>query len=136
MGKKKVRLFGLYLCDGTHSFGTAFTEDQALVYMQILWGFDETKVHCGFVPCPQAVLVHAENCGCLTDAATMNCECNAQKLSTNGVIRRISFRKTSEAALATLKLTVLSLIGENQFCSVDYMRHTSAFVQSSKRKHA
>lgn len=112
MGKKKVRLFGLYLGDGTHSFGTAFTEDQALVYMQIFWGLDEAKVHGGFVPCPQAVLVHAENRGCLTDAATMHCEYNAQKLSTKGIIREISFRKTSKAALATLRLTVLSLICE------------------------
>lgn len=32
-GQKKVGLFSLYLSDGTHSFGAAFTEDQTLVYM-------------------------------------------------------------------------------------------------------
>lgn len=48
----KVWLLGLYLGDSAHSFGTALTEDQPLVYMQVFRGLDETKVHCGFVPCP------------------------------------------------------------------------------------
>lgn len=121
MGKKKVGLFSLYLSDGTHSFGTAFTEDQTLVYMQIFRGFDEAKVHCGFVPRPQAVLVHAENRGRLTDAATMHCECNAQRLSTASAISGISFRQTSQAALATLQLIALSLEGKNPQCTKDYM---------------
>lgn len=134
-GQQKVRLFSLYLSDGTHSFGAAFTEDQTLVYMQIFWGFDEAKVHCGFVPCPQAVLVHAENRGRLTDAATMHCECNAQRLSTASAISGISFRQTSKAALATLQLTALSLECKNLLCIKDYTGHMAAFVQSSKRKH-
>lgn len=129
MGKKKVGLFSLYLSDGTHSFGAAFTEDQALVYMQIFRGFDEAKVHCGFVPGPQAVLVHAENCGCLTDAATMHCERSAQRR-----INGISFRQTSKAALATLQLTALSLECKNLLCTKDQTGHAAAFVQSSKRK--
>lgn len=135
MGKKKVRLFSLYLSDGTHSFGAAFTEDQTLVYMQIFRGFDEAKVHCGFVPRPQAVLVHAENRGRLTDAATMHCERNAKRLSTVSAISRISFRETSKAALATPQLTALSLECKNLLCTKDYTGHTAAFVQSLKRKH-
>lgn len=134
--KKKAGLFSLYLSDGTHSFGAAFTEDQPLVYMQVLRGFDEAKVHCGFVPCPQAVLVHAENRGRLTDAATMHCECNAQRLSTAGAASGIGFRQTSKVALVTLQLTVLSLKRKNLLRTTDYMGQAPAFVQYSKRKHA
>lgn len=103
--------------------------------MQIFRGFDEAEVHCGFVPRPQAVLVHAENCGRLTDAATMHCECNAQRLSTASAISGISFRQTSNAALATLQLTVPSLERKNLLCTKDYTGHMAALVQSSKRKH-
>lgn len=134
MGKKKVGVFSLYLSDGTHSFGAAFTENQALVYMQIFRGFDEAEVHRGFVPGPQAVLVHAENCGCLTDAATMHCEHNPQRLSAASAINGISFRQTSKAALATLQLTALSLECKNLLCIKDQMGHAAAFVQASKRK--
>lgn len=136
MGKKKVGLFNLYLGDGTHSFGAAFTEDQTLVYMQIFRGFDEAKVHRGFVPCPQAVLVHAENRGRLADAATMHCECNAQRLSTASAISGINFRPTSKAALATLQLTAASSLEcKNLPCTKDYTGHMAAFVQPSKRKY-
>jgi len=134
-GQKNLGLWSLYLSDGTHSFGAAFTEDQTLVYMQIFRGFDEAKVHCGFVPRPQAVLVHAENRGRLTDAATMHCECNAQRLSTASTVSGTSFRQTSKAALATLQPTALSVECKNLLCTKDYTGHTAAFVQSSKRKH-
>lgn len=112
--KKKAGLFSLYLSDGTHSFGAAFPEDQPLVYMQVLRGFDEAKVHRGFVPRPQAVLVHAEDRGRLTDAAAMHCGWNAQRLSAAGAVSRMSFRQTSKAALATLQLMVQCLKCKNR----------------------
>lgn len=113
MGKTQVGFGSLYLSDGTHSFGAAFPKHQPLVYMQIFWGFDEAKVHRGFVPCPQAVLVHAENCGCLTDAATMHCECKAKRLSAARPISGTSFGDTSDQAphptAKTVRVTQLPL---------------------------
>lgn len=71
-------------------------------------------MHRGFVPCPQAVLVHAENRGCLTDAATMHCECKAQRLSAARAISGTSFRDTSKAAphptAKTIRVTQLPLL--------------------------
>lgn len=132
---KKVGLLSLYLSDGTHSFGAALTEDQPLVYMQIFRGFDEAKVHRGFVPCPQAVLVHAENRGCLTDAATVHCKCNVQRLSAVSAISGNRFRQKSQAALATLQLTAPSLECKNLWCTEDHMGHVAAFIQSTESKH-
>lgn len=70
-------------------------------------------MHRGFVPRPQAVLVHAEDRGRLTDAATMHCGWNAQRLSAAGAVSGMSFRETSKAALATLQLTVQCLKCKN-----------------------
>lgn len=46
-----VRVHGQDLCDGAHSFGPSFSEHQSLVHVQVLRGFDEAEVHCGFVTC-------------------------------------------------------------------------------------
>lgn len=39
------------LGDGAHSLGSPLSEDQPLVYVQVLWSFDEAEVYGSFVPC-------------------------------------------------------------------------------------
>lgn len=61
------------LRDGPHSFSSSLSEHEPLVYVQVLWGFNEAEVYGSFVSCAQAVTGHREDCGCLPDATAVHC---------------------------------------------------------------
>lgn len=61
------------LGDGAHSFGSSLSEDKPLVYVQVLWGFNEAEVYGSFVSCAQAVSGHRQDSCCLPDATAVHC---------------------------------------------------------------
>lgn len=43
--------YEFHLGDGAHSLCSPLSEDQPLVYVQVLWSFNEAEVNSSFVSC-------------------------------------------------------------------------------------
>lgn len=86
------------LGDGAHSFGSSLSEDKPLVYVQVLWGFNEAEVDGSFVSCAQAVTGHRQNSSCLPDATAVHCGKGSTRKMVRGKSHILAFKSIKEHA--------------------------------------